>query len=64
MGVWGWFGIRSDIASILLMAACTTMCILFRFDTNNILIAMSFTYILELNEFVINLFWSIGELEK
>lgn len=64
MGCWCWYGIRMDIVSIILMASATVICVEFREKENQVLLAMVFSYILQLQGYLINMLYYLGDLEK
>jgi ABC-type multidrug transport system fused ATPase/permease subunit len=63
-GTWNWFGLRISFISIILMCVSTRLCIIYRFEIDPILIGMSLSYIINLQDFTAFFLYSIGELEK
>ena len=64
-GTWGWFGIRMNLLSILLMTVSTFICMYFRrTEDDKVLMAMVLSYILQLQSYVIWLLMSIGNIEQ
>lgn len=64
VGVWNWFSLRVNLISVLLMASSTLVCIQFRFEEDPVMIGMTLSYILQLQDFMVFLLWSLGDLEK
>jgi hypothetical protein len=64
MGCWCWYAVRMDLVSITLMASATVLCVYYREKENPVLLAMVFSYILQLQGYLILLLFSLGDLEK
>mmetsp|Transcript_21329 Transcript_21329/g.33011 ORF Transcript_21329/g.33011 Transcript_21329/m.33011 type:complete len:118 (+) Transcript_21329:2919-3272(+) len=48
IGSWCWYGIRMDFISVTLMITAASLAIIYRYDTNPVLISLSFQYVLNL----------------
>lgn len=64
VGCWCWFGVRVDYISILIMGASTIVCMVYRFEEDPVLVAMTLSYILQLQDYLVSLLYSIGDLER
>lgn len=64
MGTWCWYGIRMDLVSIVLMISATVLCVVYKEKEDPILLAMVFSYILQLQGYLINMLYFMGDLEK
>lgn len=64
MGNWCWYGIRMDFLAIFLMGGASAICFAFREKEDPVLVAMTLTYIIQLESFLIGLLYSMGDLER
>jgi hypothetical protein len=46
------------------MAISTSTCILYRFDEDPVMVGMTLSYILQLQDYMVFLLYSIGDMEK
>lgn len=64
MGNWCWYGIRMDLVAILLMAGSSAICFAFRESEDPVLVAMTLSYIIQLQGFLLELLYQLGDLER
>ena len=63
-GTWCWFGVRMDVVAILMMASATVICMIFRATEDRVLLAMVLSYILQLQSYLLQLLYCLGDLER
>ena len=64
VGTWCWFAVRVSVVSVFVMGVCTVICILFRFEEEPVLIAMTLSYIIQLENYLIFMLYQMGDLER
>jgi hypothetical protein len=62
-GTMCWFFTRTNLVALLIMTISTSICILYRFEEDPILIAMTLSYVIRLSDMLKGLLYAMSTIE-
>ena len=64
VGCWMWYGVRMNFLSVVMMSVSCFVCIWYRESEDPVLMAMVFTYIIQLEGYLLEMLYQIGDIQR